>query len=278
VGKRTTMLQKQILLLYFSGSGSTRTISEILKHKLEILKYQVDLVDIDIKTNPNIISKYDFIILGTPTYHGYPSKTLSGFLNEIEYQSQQKSVFLFATYGLYQGNNLRMLAKELLQKNIKTIGSAGFRGPASDGVLLLPSWIKFMFDYEKNIKNKLDNAVKQIDSLYMISNPKIKIPFYKWYVPFDRIPNKMFAARQFHKNYVPHLKILTQRWDGNKIDCPRYCWNNSFKPPRFNKINCEFCLRCVHRTPNDAVVFSEGMKDKKRFDETFYNNLKNKLL
>ncbi len=51
------MLQKQILLLYFSGSGSTKTMSEILKHKLEILKYQVDLVDIDITTNPNIISK-----------------------------------------------------------------------------------------------------------------------------------------------------------------------------------------------------------------------------
>lgn len=269
---------EKILLLYFSGSGSTQTISEILKYKLETLNYKVDSVDLDIKTKPEIIEKYDFILLGTPTYHCYPPKTVSEFINKIKPQNNSKKIFLFATYGLYPGNNLRTIAKKLLDKKIQTIGYTGFRGPASDGTLLLPSWIKFMYNYEKDIKIKTNYTVKQIELLYKDKKPKTKIPFYKWYAPLDWIPNKFFASRKFHKEYVPNIRVILERWTGEKIDCPRFCWNNSTKPPKYNKKNCEFCLRCVHRTQNKAVFFSEKMKDKERCNKIFYKKLKTEIL
>lgn len=268
---------KKILLIYFSGSGSTETISEIISYKLGALNYKVDLISLNIATSPEIIDKYNFIILGTPTYHCYPPETVSEFINKIKSQKDSKKIFLFATYGLYSGNNLRMIAKKLSEKNIQTVGFAGFRGPASDGSLLFPSWIKFMFNYERNIKNKIEKITEQIDNLYKKQNPKTKIPSYKWYALIDWIPNKFFASKLFHKKYLPNIRMIDKRWKGEKIDCPRFCWNNNTTPPKYNQKNCEFCLRCIHRTKNKAVIFSEKMKNKERLNETFYNKLKKDL-
>lgn len=124
-------------------------ISEILEFKLKAYGYKIDIQEITNELSPEIICNYDFLILGVPTYNGLSPRTVINFVERIQVHSDFKNILIFATYGLYPVNNLRFLAKKLLNKNIKTIGFIGFRGPASDGVLLFPSWIKFMFNYEK---------------------------------------------------------------------------------------------------------------------------------
>lgn len=196
---------KKILLLYFSGSGSTKMISEVLEIKLKSKNYQVDLIEITPSLNQKVIDNYDFFILGVPTYNGHPPKTVLNFIEKVQYQNNSKRVFLFATYGLYVVNNLRIVAKNLFKKNIRTVGNTGFRGPASDGVLLFPSWIKFMFIYEKNIKTKINLALKNIDLLFNNKTAKTKIPCYKWYAPLDWLPNTVIAHWAFYKFYKSNL-------------------------------------------------------------------------
>jgi len=48
--------------------------------------------------------------------------------------------------------------------------------------------------------------------------------------------------------------------------------------PSFNPENCEFCLKCVHNCPKDAIIFSPRMKDKPRLNRSFYRKKKEKLL
>lgn len=272
------MSRKKIILAFYSGVGSTKTIAEVLQIKLKEKDYEIDLLDIDLNADATILEKYDFIIIGTPTYHCYPPKTVSEFIDKIKYNSKVKHVFIFATYGLYVGNNLRIIAKKLLEKNIETVGFTGFRSPAVDATLLFPEFIKMMYKYEHNIKDKIIDAVTEIDRLLRTNNYKVKIPLYKWYAPLDWFPNKFYTARKFDKDYKPNIRLMLDRWDGNTIDCPRNCWENVNSKPEHNPDNCEFCLRCVHRTQNKAVVFSDGMKDRQRFDKEFYSKLKQELL
>jgi flavodoxin len=272
------MLDKKILLAFYSGVGSTKTISEVLQIRLQDYNYRVDLLDIDVNADASLIEHYDFLIIGTPTHHCYPPKTVSEFIAKIKNQSKSKNIFLFATYGLYVGNNLRMIAKSLLNKNIHTVGFTGFRSPAADGTLIFPTFIRMMYRFESNIKNKIIEVVSEIDRLIQSDSLKGKIPFYKWYAPFDWLPNKFYTARKFDRDFKPNIRLLTERWDGKPIDCPRNCWEMVNDKPKYSKEDCEFCLRCVHRTPNKAVIYSTDMQNRQRLDEDFYNSLMKELL
>ncbi len=272
------MSKKKVLLAFYSGAGSTKTIAEVLLIKLQKINHEIDLLDIDVGTDVNILNEYDFIIFGTPTYHCYPPKTVSEFISKIKYQTNIKHIYLFATYGLYVGNNLRMIAKEFLNKNIQTVGFTGFKSPASDATLLFPTFIKMMYHYKSSIKNEITGTVNEIDRLLKSNTFKTKIPFYKWYAPLDWLPNKFYTARKFHKDYKPNIKVIIDRWDGKEIDCPRNCWEIINNKPKYNPDNCEFCLRCIHRTQNKAVIFSNSMEDRERLDKGFYDKLKQELL
>ncbi|MBC8526588.1 MAG: flavodoxin domain-containing protein [Candidatus Cloacimonetes bacterium] len=272
------MSDKKILLAFYSGAGSTRTVAEVLQIRLQDCGYKIDLLDIDVETDTGNIEQYDFLIIGTPTHHCYPPKTISEFVDKIAYQPEPKNIFLFATYGLYVGNNLRMIAKSLLGKNIRTVGFAGFRSPAADASLMFPTFIKMMYKYESNIKDKIINTVAEIDRLIQTGNPKVKIPFYKWYAPLDWFPNKFYTARKFDRDFIPNIRLVSDRWNGEEIDCPRNCWEMVDNKPKYRKDNCEFCLRCVHRTPNKAVIYSADMQDRQRLGIEFFNQLKKELL
>lgn len=261
---------RRVLLLYFSGSGSTKAISEMFRRKLSNLGFKVTMVDLTIFTNPQIIDEYNFIIFGTPTYHCSPPKTVSEFIEKIRYQQKEKRIFIFATYGLYVGNNIRSIAKRFMTKNIVSIGYAGFRGPASDGTMMFPQWISLMYCYEKSVQRKFETAVKQIQEGYASEVTKQKIPMFKWYAPIDFVPNQIFARSKFMNVYRFQLELINDRWDGKEISCPRNCWTIKNEQAVYKPGNCEFCMRCIHRTPNKAVMFTHKMKDRKRLDENFY--------
>jgi len=272
------MAEKKILLAFYSGAGSTRTVAEVMQSRLEAYGYSSDLLDIDANTIPPDFENYDFLVLGTSTHHCYPPKTISEFVDKIEKQTTPKNIFLFATYGLYVGNNLRIIGKSLLSKNIRTVGFAGFRSPAADATLMFPTFIKMMYRFEANVKDKIIKAVSEINKLIQSDKAKVRIPIYKWYAPLDWFPNKYYTARKFDRDFKPNIRLLPERWDGKPIDCPRNCWEMVGDEPKYSKDNCDFCLRCVHRTPNKAVIYSIGMQDRQRLDIEFYNRLKKDLL
>ncbi len=262
--------RKDFLLVYYSGSGSTKAISEVFKRKLSRLGFKFEMIDLNIHTKPQVIDDFDYIVFGTPTYHCSPPKTVTEFIDKLSYQNTLKKIFIFATYGLYPGNNIRTIAKKLLSKNIICVGSAGFKGPAADSTMMLPQWIGLMYRYERRIKPKLETAVKQIEETFLSKDIEQKIPVFKWYVPLDYIPNQIFARRKFNNVYRNQLELITDRWDGSMIQCPRNCWTVSKGQVAYDPSNCEFCLRCIHRTANKAVVFSDKMKDRPRLDPEFY--------
>jgi len=144
-------------------------------------------LDIDIETDAQNVEQYALLIIGTPTQHCYPPKTISEFVDKIENKPEPKNIFLFATYGLYVGNNLRMIGKNLLGENIR----------------------KMMYKFESNIKDKIIKTVAEIDRLIQADNPKVMIPFYKWYAPLDWLPNKFYTARKFDRNLIEILNRIS---------------------------------------------------------------------
>lgn len=269
---------KKILILFHSGSGSTRTVSEVFRKKLS-KSYTVDMIQVSPNPDYQVLSKYDFLLFGFPTYHCRPSTSIMEYVGNMPSIGSLQTAFVFTTCGLYTGNGLRMLIKKLQEKRIITIGYLEIRGPASDGALLYPSSLLFMFEYEKRAGEKIEKAVSGIEDSLRSHTTESRIPAYKWYVPINNVGS--FFGERVYNGYRDGLCILSDVCTNCNLcvkNCERGCWTKGEEQPSFTPMNCEFCLECVHNCPKKAIIFSEKMKGKPRLNKAFYRRLKAGLL
>ena len=269
---------RKVLIICHSGSGSTKTISELFRKKLSEL-YAVDMVQVGPNPNYQILSDYDFLLFGFPTYHGRPSTSMMEYVDNMPRLRAPQMTFVFTTCGLYTGNSMRILITRLWEKNVIAAGHLQVRGPASDGVLLYPPQISLMVKYEKKAGEKVTRAVSDISRLLNLQTTEPSKPTPKWYVPLNGVVN-FFGERAYHR-YRDGLHILGDECTNCNLCVKNYergCWLAGQDRPSFKPMNCEFCLECVHNCPQQAIVFSEKMRDKPRSNRRFYRGLKAGLL
>jgi len=267
--------KKKILIVYHSGSGSTRTISEVLRDGLS-KSFSVDIVQVGPCFDYEAIPDYDLLIIGYPTYYFKPSISTSDFIEDMSANKINIPVFIFTTYGLYSGNSIRTLAEKLKGKNVIVSGYIQIRGPASDGVLLLPSIFRLFFRYERKVKIKIDRAIEEIKELLKNPGKTFKIPLPRWYSSITGLFSKKIQGIDY-SSYKKNLQVLESRCTNCNIcvdNCIRNCWTEGKDFPSINANNCEFCLKCVHNCPGKAIIFTNKMKDSPRLDKSFYNELK----
>lgn len=269
---------KKVLILFHSGSGSTRTISEIFRDKLSE-SYTVDMIQVGRSVDYRMIYDYDFVLFGFPTYHCRPSKSMLEFVDNMPVGGLRKTAFVFTTCGLYMANSLRILIKKLQERSVITAGFLQIKGPASDGALLYPASFHRMYKYEKKTRKKIEQAVSDMDDLIHSRSPRPRTPAYRWYVPINDVVGSF--GEKVYDGYRDSLHVLGEKCTNCNLcvqNCERGCWVEGEEQPSFDPVNCEFCLECVHNCPQKAVIFSEKMKDRPRLNKAYYQKLKAGLL
>ena len=268
------MMKEKVLILYHSGAGSTRTISELLEHELKDV-FEIEAKHIDFNFNFSLLNSYDLLILGFPTYHCEPSRSMMDFIQKMPILKNNVKVCIFTTCGLYSGNALRIASKELIKKNIKLLDYFKFRSPASDGAIILSSSLKLMFEYEKSLKKHLNRMTDQIRNYKTL--PAKNPPMYKTYVPLNNIA-KYFGEKEYDKmkNNIHIVPECCTNCNLCVTNCERRCWTANEIMPIFVPDNCEFCLECIHKCPTRAIIFSEKMKDRPRFNKQFLTTKRKK--
>jgi NAD(P)H dehydrogenase (quinone) len=71
----------KILVCYFSGSGNTKKMAEVVVEGAEKGGAEVDLKEVS-DVSPDDLLNYDGIILGSPTYYGLPAGELKSLIDE----------------------------------------------------------------------------------------------------------------------------------------------------------------------------------------------------
>jgi len=271
----TGFLKMKILILYHSGAGNTRLLSRWICEKLSG-KHKVEIAHIHSKYNKEYLQNFDLLVFGFPTHHAAPSLSMTEYIHHLKSFETPAKAFIFTTYGLYPGNSLRIFAKMLNKKNIKVLSYQKFRSPATDGVLLFSSKLRFMFRFEKNITNKLHSFTKEISNAMELT--KNLIPPYQWYVPLNDLI-KPFGIK-YYENLKYQMHIIPALCTNCNLCvniCERKAWKENDPIPLFRRENCEFCLECVHKCPTEAIVFSKKMQKKPRLNKKFYSKAKAEL-
>lgn len=248
-------ITKRILILYFSGVGNTKYVAETISSFIP-KNYMIDIKSIEQIDENFDFSRYDKLILGTSTIHSEPAKPMKTFLYSIKRLTNPVPTFLFATYGFYPENVLRIFAKLCIPKNIIPIHYAGYRCRATDGMLLAPT-IKFFRNNEKDLCKKIEQDVHKFIN---DNNIYYKKPKYKWYGLLN-YPNK-WLGQCFHFKIHLHKEHCIQC---NKcmIKCPvGAIENNSDNYPNVDRKQCINCYRCIYHCPCKALSLSKNDKMK----------------
>lgn len=265
-------------VVHFTGSGSTGLIAGLLAHRLRRLGPRAQAVPVDPRDDPAGLPRAPFWVIGTPSYHNLPAQSLLDVLARVPAGGLPRRAFLFSTCGLYAGNTLRVLARALAARGVRTQGHAGFRGPASDSAALVPLRLRFLMSYEAGIAGRIAAAAERIADLATRPDAPDDLPPARWYAVLDHLPNRVIARRLFRQRLAPRLALWPARWTGAAVDCPRGCWApGPAGRPVCAPGDCDFCLRCVHATPNAAVAARRGMRDAPRLDAAFYRDWEGRI-
>lgn len=246
---------KTILILYFSGVGNTKYVAEYMYAKLKE-QCQVDIRSIEEIAIDFDFSPYHKIVLGTSTIHSEPAKPMKDFLKAIPCLERPVSVLLYATYGLYPENVLRVFADLCIAKNMIPVSHAGYRCSAVDGMLLFP-YIKFLTQNEKNMEKKIEQDIR---SFIQEDKMDLKKPGYKWYGILN-YPNK-WCGQHFHFKIFLHKQHCV-RCHKCVVKCPvQAIEQDETGYPVIDREKCINCYRCIHNCPCKALSLSEKKRPK----------------
>jgi ferredoxin/flavodoxin len=256
-------IMKKILSLYHSGVGNTKLVSEritdfIQSKNIAVVNSSVEHFDC------KKINDYEFLIIGFPTYFLEASKVMNDFIASLPQYKKPKYAFIYTTCGLFSVNTLYNFAMKLHEKNIHVVHSTVYRCPATDFVLIMPSF-KPTLTFERNLQTHIERDLKR--AFYGFKFREINPPKFKLY---SILTKSMEAVEQ--KNIIRINNDLCIHCGKCIKNCPHNCFSKTENSIVFEIENCENCYRCIHHCPVKALSLNEKMP-KILFDSTFYKLL-----
>lgn len=259
---------RKYAVLYHSGVGNTRFVAERIACLFR--EYgEVKLHSVEDKQALIAAKEADGLIVGFPVYHGEASFSMRKFIEEYE-DTMRKPCFIFATFGLYRANSLRKFAITCDKQGVDVVYSTGYRMPATDGVLLMPT-IKWLQSCEKNIEEKLvKDCLKAKEAfekpVFVRKWPRITLH------GILNTPNALLGKRAKFSIYLQKESCV--QCEKCVRDCPRQCWKmDEANVLQIDMSNCEHCYRCIHKCPQYALSLRKRKKPKVLLNDLFYQNL-----
>jgi len=244
----------KICIFYFSGTGNTEIITNLLQKELSNLNADVIVMKIEtiIKKKIRInTEKFDLIGIGYPIHAFNAPKIVYNFVHQLEF-GKGKKAFTFRSSGdpFLNGGSTKMLRNHLEKKGFDVF---------NENLSIMPTNVFLQFN---------DNLNKQ---LYQLAQIRIKK------LAQDIMKRKVFLQRNniiltFISTLFSFMESTGAKWLGKfmKISdscikcfkCVRNCptgniivtddgGNDTIK---FDT-SCNLCMRCIYKCPTNAIHF-----------------------
>lgn len=116
------------VIRYFSGSGNTRHVAEVIGQQLQDRGYTVSCGSIE--TGVIDLSPADLLVIGGPIMAGnVPELLIRWVLKEIPVVSRGTALVFTTSAGLQNANGVHSLTRKLVKKGYQVAGQPAFRMP-----------------------------------------------------------------------------------------------------------------------------------------------------
>ncbi|MHA1232100.1 MAG: EFR1 family ferrodoxin [Candidatus Helarchaeota archaeon] len=246
----------KIPIIYFSSSGNTKYICELVSQGLKSIRVDSELIEIEkIKKNKIKIENYDCIGIGSPIYGLNFVPIIYEWMESLPPTNNNNRFFLIDTMAGLPGGAIQEARKLLEHKGYRCIGCLEISVPTYDSVI----WTDFFQKVSWN-KNKIKRAYffgRKIG--YLIKKDK-----YAFIKEYSKFPLGVIASKLF--KYLERImyKYLTKVLSRNPYKCIKCrrcelaCPVNAIdieKDIFFDPEKCIFCFRCMRTCPKGALYF-----------------------
>lgn len=242
---------RKLSIFYFSGTGNTRYLVDMLSDKLDWL-YDSYIYDISETANySRALEQADCILLAYPVYGGMPPIPMRRFIDYYSDLFEGTRVMIAVTQRFFSGDGAGYVASKLEILGAEIIATEHFRMPNS------------LSDKNFRIRNgneldgllaKLEKrADKFVDRIERNRNILRGCSAFSQFIGFfgGRLWWKIGEKRRRRK-----LKIDENRCSGCTI-CVKLCpvGNIVFEDGKVKPLGgCVFCYRCVNVCPEKAIT------------------------
>lgn len=242
---------ESIGVFYFSGTGNTEIIANMITEQFREKQLDVDLIKIeDILKNKKDVSieKYDLIGIGSQVI-GYSTPKLVMKFIKILPKQKDKKVFLFRTAGGVAPINFNVS-----KSSIRRLKSKGYDVYYERLFSLCSNWVK-----------KFDDEI--VHGLYQACQRKIGLMCQelidgerKFYKTGLGLRIKMGLISRFSSIFISLIgRDLYVNSSCTKCghcihNCPAQNIDDSGYKIKFKK-SCNSCLRCIYSCPKQAIKF-----------------------
>jgi len=263
--------KRRVAILYFSGTGGTELVAELLGELLSE-RLECRVAGIDDPRSREYAAAAEALVLCYPTYYLKPAPSMREFAETLGPFDPPRKAYVVTTCELYTENSIRRLALVLRKRGMIVAGSKAVHAPGSDVTLVFPSaLIPWWYRFERGISDKLCAIAREVAAVAIAADVREAIPRAKWYTPFTWLLQILFFDR--FDIFRGRLRVLEDRCAscGACVElCGRGAWTMGASGPVHDPERCELCGRCLHRCPNRAIVLLKALRNNRRLDPRLY--------
>jgi len=254
---------EKMLLIYWTGTYNTRYITNLVKNAF-VNEYQIDLVEVNKNTNPNInVDEYSLVGIGYPIYGFNVPGFFGKFIKKLKWNSSSK-VFIYKnsgeTYHLNDSSSISLVRFFKRKCHIKITNEYHF---------MMPYNIHFKFE-DNLVKEILDMDDKLCEILhYEISNNVANLKKFK--MKYNLL-TRLVSIVHIGGNVNSFLYKIDKSICIKCMKCVNECPMNNIYIDKKNRIrlhhHCQMCMRCSFYCPTDAfsIGYVNGWKVNGRYD------------
>lgn len=273
----------KVLLLYFSGTGSTAELAFQLRDIIKTKGYEVEFYRItrDLMQNPpKNLEQYGLIGFGTPIWSWRTPRIITRFASKLKFPGVP--YFLFFTCGGSEGNARWSLYKSLRKSDGKYMGSVVVDGtsnirswrprldqPPNNFNQLHPDRLKSAEDFISELLNNLAN--QEISEVAEMQSPS---RIWYWSI-INAIATYPFQMRVLAANKKVDMEKCTKCGLCAQKICPSGAITLNFEGiPQIKENLCFGCQGCLNLCPTLAI-YNRSSISKQPFTTYKMNILKN---
>ncbi len=239
------MLNKNIDLYFFSGTGNTYIMTKEIEEILLNQYHQVNIFRME-KSDPEKINPNNTIGIGVTAAYFSTYPIVWDFINNLP-RVKGTGVFFFSTMGGFSGSLVGCMKKLLKRKGFQTLGVCEFKMPSN--LTSKPMDKKELEEKKQNSIRRAENFIRDLHNSNGVwpSHP-LRTMFFSGMFKYMNPPAYFRKSQPIAVNADKCTKcgLCAKICPADNITLEGY--------PKF-KDNCQTCMRCFSYCPANALSF-----------------------